>query len=491
MPIYFSEAFNLDPTVVEGFGAFDVSLVTDLPLFVDPFLLFNSSKQEYRDLHDEIIGYVRFLRDKAAQGLLTPELVSAWCTFPEVRQNWFGYTREGNRGHGLGVNFGSALSRNLTSVFRNFGDETISRGSHLEKLTLMKSGVGRDNISDFTTNLIKKYLLDYTQSFARSHLTLAQRQEVAIRKVRFNYATESWEHGTFELPRFGDDYVLLTPKDMLTKDENWINHRSLVSRFRTIVDALPNGELRGQLNNHFAMQLSSVDRPTNEDIARAVDEVVQRHPEVLDYFILDREDRGNEAQSVSSERVQRAREIFVTGLRRLAADILGPRGFYDIGPDSYEDALARVKFLKHAIEDLDGWRFFYVKGKPVEREGDLQLIFRLVWFGSEMDVNPEVNAGRGAVDFKISKGSRDKTLVEFKLASNKGLSRNLQNQVRIYEQAHSHPVATKPSIKVILYFTQAQLESVERILQTLGLSSDPNVVLIDARSDNKPSASVA
>ena len=37
----------------------DVSLISDLPLFVDPFLLFNSDKPQYRQLHDQIIEYVR------------------------------------------------------------------------------------------------------------------------------------------------------------------------------------------------------------------------------------------------------------------------------------------------------------------------------------------------------------------------------------------------------------------------------------------------
>jgi hypothetical protein len=36
-------------------------LLADLPLFVDPFLLFNSRKPKYRALHDPIIKYLRFL----------------------------------------------------------------------------------------------------------------------------------------------------------------------------------------------------------------------------------------------------------------------------------------------------------------------------------------------------------------------------------------------------------------------------------------------
>jgi hypothetical protein len=39
------------------------------PLFVDPFLLFNSDKADYQELHREILRYLGFLRDKALPDL--------------------------------------------------------------------------------------------------------------------------------------------------------------------------------------------------------------------------------------------------------------------------------------------------------------------------------------------------------------------------------------------------------------------------------------
>jgi hypothetical protein len=62
---YFSDRFEVDPSALGKRGALDISLVTDLPLFIDPFLLFNSKKAEYRKLHDQVIEYLVFLRDKA------------------------------------------------------------------------------------------------------------------------------------------------------------------------------------------------------------------------------------------------------------------------------------------------------------------------------------------------------------------------------------------------------------------------------------------
>src|SRR5690349_3069849 len=49
--VYFSERFEVDPAVLEAYGALDISVVTDLPLFIDPFLLFNSEKSDYQALH--------------------------------------------------------------------------------------------------------------------------------------------------------------------------------------------------------------------------------------------------------------------------------------------------------------------------------------------------------------------------------------------------------------------------------------------------------
>ena len=66
MDVYFSNFFRVSPATIEKYGAFNISLVADLPLFIDPFLLFNSKKPEYQALHDRIIDYLRFLRDKAA-----------------------------------------------------------------------------------------------------------------------------------------------------------------------------------------------------------------------------------------------------------------------------------------------------------------------------------------------------------------------------------------------------------------------------------------
>ena len=65
LKVYFSDVFNVNPDDIEQHGAFNISLINDLPLFIDPFLLFNSTHPEYQNLHKEILRYVGFLRDRA------------------------------------------------------------------------------------------------------------------------------------------------------------------------------------------------------------------------------------------------------------------------------------------------------------------------------------------------------------------------------------------------------------------------------------------
>ena len=73
-------------------------------------------------------------------------------------------------------------------------------------------------------------------------------------------------------------------------------------------------------------------------------------------------------------------------------------------------------------------------------------------------------------------GSFDKTLVEFKLAGNTQLKKNLKKQVEIYKGANQ----TNFAYKVILYFTNDELAKVEKLLKDFKLEKRKEIILIDA-----------
>jgi hypothetical protein len=487
--VFFSDFFQISEDTIEGYGAFNISLVNDLPLFIDPFLLFGSEKEEFRQLHDEILKYLSFLKSKSEQGVTDIGLIKAWYCFPEVKQNWFGYSMVGNGGSGLGMSFGQALSTNMQVIFHDLGDEKIPATSHLEKAGLFSVGVGRDNISDFTCNLIKTYLLQFTSKFAQKHLDQSQIKELMVDKAYFDYDMEHWMPKTYVLPYINNDFVLLTPKEILTKDENWINSNDLHGSFDTICSSIPNAQLRSEIYNYLKKRLprATGNRPVSQkEVKLAQQDTLLNFRDIVEYYIKYKEANKEGAQRFSREKVGEVESILDENVKALFKALVENSEFYNLKPkSSYDESYQRAIYLKQVIETNDGYRFFYSKGQPIKREQDLQLIYKLTWFASTMDVNREPNNGRGPVDYAISHGAKDKTLVEFKLASNSQLKKNLANQVKVYESANK----TERSIKIIIYFDKNELLTVTTILRELNLQDDTSIILIDARNDNKISAS--
>ncbi|MES2824009.1 MAG: hypothetical protein V4732_10445 [Pseudomonadota bacterium] len=485
MNIYFSDYFGVPKEELDKYGAFNISLINDLPVFIDPFLLFSSDKADYQVLHQEIIKYITFLREMSDKGAISSGLIKHWFLFPEVKQNWLGYSKVGNGGSGLGQNFANALNDNLSTIFNNFGAEQITQSSHLEKLCLIKDGVGKDSISDFTTNLIKGYLCEYTQDFAKNYLTKARYKEVIVKHAGFDYQTRRWVSKRYALPYIDGDFVLLTPKDILTKDEAWINKHDIIGDFDEIAASVPNIELRAQINDYLLRQIP--ERANQREINQAISLTLLKYPILIDHYIRYKEDHGDDAVALSEEKIKETEAVFIRQVTNLVEILKTQNIFYSHKGDTFEESYKRVIFLKQVIESNDGYRLFYVKGEPIKRESDLQLIFRLTWYAAEEDVNTEVNNGRGPVDYKISRGSKDSTLVEFKLASNSKLKQNLAKQVEVYKEANR----TNKSIKVILYFTDSELERTLSVLKDLELGQNKELILIDARATNKPSGSNA
>jgi hypothetical protein len=378
-----------------------------------------------------------------------------------------------------------SLHRNLGRLFANFGAESLTKGSHLEKLCLIEAGVGRDNISDFTTNLIKEYLLEYTERFTKEFIPKTLRKKFLVQKVHFNYRTETWQPRPFTLPCFDGDFVLLTPKKILTRDRTWINREDLITDFDSLYDAIENAELRAMVNNYFTKILP--EDPSSKQRHAAASATIQKYPQLIDEFIRQKEEDGQQAESVSANKVKSSEKLYLQQFGKLVKILEKHSGFYQVPGRTYDEALKRILFLKDIIENKGGHKLFYVKGQPLRRETDAHILYRFTWFASMSDVSREVNDGRGPADYKISRGSKDKSIVEFKLASNPQLEKNLQHQTAIYEKASD----AKKSIKAILFFSESEHDRAIAILRRLKLRGKENVILIDARRDNKPTGSKA
>ena len=149
---------------------------------------------------------------------------------------------------------------------------------------------------------------------------------------------------------------------------------------------------------------------------------------------------------------------------------------------TFEETKINLEHFKREIEHRD---FYKAIPKQNPKEKDVQRLFRPFWVHSVSSFNSEVANGRGSVDFLVTRGKHDTTLIEFKLASSSSLKNNIENQVEIYAAANN----TDKYFTVIFYFNEAEKRKLDRVLSQLGKLDDNRIFIIDA--SNKISASKA
>lgn len=155
---------SLEPRspLLPGISQYEVDFVIprvgiDLPLGIDPFLLFKSRDREYALLHKLVLdafnaGINALRRGENAKA-------SRIFDFPEVPEIGFGYTKSGKRGSGVGT-FLSGLIIETIAGSPGLQERGVK---HVEEMQLRSAGIGPDRISDVTANILKRFLLDYTK----------------------------------------------------------------------------------------------------------------------------------------------------------------------------------------------------------------------------------------------------------------------------------------------------------------------------------------
>ncbi len=499
--MFFTERFQVSSEILKSYGAVDISLICDVPLFVDPMLIFNSKNERYAELHKGIIHYFYFLYSKAAQGL-TPKEIDAWFNFSEVPNNWLGYSLYGNKGLALGKKYANFLYENIAFAVNT---HSISKSTHIEKVMLLYEGSGKDKISDLTVNLIKGFLCEYTESFALKYIKKVFLDKFYVDKAYFDYDTESFVSKEFVLPYiYNEDdkkeYVLLTPYDILREDEPAINKKDFLNSYDRIRTVIENDTLRTYVNNYIGKAVREyeenqrkIKRPVSEKSIKKIErqafqDVVKENPELYDYYIKLRETDTDEIRLQCLEELNIQLDKLFVASKKLITLFESENYSRNEMLTAREEAKQRLRFFKHIIEDCDGYKNLYVKGVQIAQENDLQRLFRFVWYGTSYKVDAESNNGRGQTDFIISKGQSNQNIIEFKLASNSKLA-HVFTQVEIYEAAN----CADGSLIVIFYFSEEEQVYSEQIIRDAGYENmiDESIFLIDCRNDNKISASKA
>ncbi|MBR0236205.1 MAG: hypothetical protein IJQ37_07100 [Clostridia bacterium] len=498
--MYFSEAFNVDREIINRYGTIDISLICDTPLFIDPMLIFNSKKPAYKKLHDSIIRYLHFLAKKSSTTTLSVGDIKNYYTFKEVKENWLGFSLSGNRGLALGKDFAKFFSEKIAFALDT---HNISSSPHVEKVMLLYDGTGKDKLSDFTTNLIKGYLAHYTESFAKKYIDKSRCDYFYVERSFFNYETESFVSEQFYLPfiinkKGKKEYVLLTPADILREDEATINKTDLIENNLMVRNSIDNDVLRSQVENYIGIAIRNFEKThtgkrqgiSEKQYARiekyAFIKALEKWPELYDYYVkLKENDTENVIATARFER-DRIKEQYITIVEKIVSDFKQNNYIVNEKETAIDEARERIRFFKNRIEFGGVYNYLYFNNQPIESESMLQHLFKLVWCRTTYNFDSEVNNGTGPVDFKVSLGNDNSSIVEFKLAKNTRLPR-VFNQVASYKQANN----TNNSLIVIFFFNEIELKKVQSLIDEFKIKDliDRDIFLIDCRKDNKMSAS--
>ena len=208
--------------LLKGVSQFEVDFVIprvgiDLPMGIDPFLLFKSRDAQLSQLHSSILEAfnlgINFVRDRKS------DVIQKLFDFPEVSEIGFGYTKKSKRGAGVGEFLSQLIIETLSD-----SPALLERGvKHIEEMQLVSVGIGPDRISDITANLIKRFLIEYTQKQCELW-GIELSAGVPIEHV-FDPENSVWYDGYFDLPvsPFDASPILLVPR-RIVRTLPWINY---------------------------------------------------------------------------------------------------------------------------------------------------------------------------------------------------------------------------------------------------------------------------
>jgi len=463
MPKRLSDVLGVSRAALEGEGAFDGFVDIDAPFHVDPHLLRNVRTPELKPSHNRLKDYftriIKLLEvSQTTEDRFFREVIRR-MRFREIKYLRLGYSLSGATGRGIGKGLAVAIAYTAKELV-NAG---IKEPEIFELVGLLEEGVGADRISDMTICIILPDLLAFTQRVGRN-------LKVETRPVKY-------EEEEYSLPVIPEDngFLILVPREIL-------RHLPIAFDWSDIdIVCFYNEALRAKVNALIGKTWREARLKHTKHEIRSV---VFQHPRLMrelieiytakkgKHYDFDRDPDG--LVSWSDIAANYAKQF--------------PLSFAVTRPKTDQDLVACVKTIcdqfSTLVENNGLNQLFYDKAK-LKHERFAQLLFYGIadayCAANDLDLSREPNAGRGPVDFKISKGYHGKVTVEVKYSSNPAVVRGFTDQLPEYNRAEK----SIQSIYLILQTTK-RTTSIESVLAASALGKRqgkrvPEVIVVDAR----------
>jgi hypothetical protein len=128
----------------------------DLPLYLDPFLLWKSPSQQDQALHTSVINsfnHLNYLLHSGKENEARETLMIA----SECEEVGLGLSKKRK-----GIRFGKEKADEILSLFLDIPEYAKYGFSHFEEIQLYVEDISKDRVSDICCNFVKSFLIDYT-----------------------------------------------------------------------------------------------------------------------------------------------------------------------------------------------------------------------------------------------------------------------------------------------------------------------------------------
>lgn len=188
----------------------------DIPLHVDPFLLWKSPSLQDQALHTVLLTSFNHLGHLANNGKET-EATEALIRISECGEVGLGSARDKR-----GKRIGAGTAKQILSLFSSIPKVKLHGIEHIEEIQLFVEQIGKDRISDIICSLIKSFLIDFTIDQCTKHEIPSS--AVMLDDV-FDYSSRAFKREKVLLPvnPVSNTPLILVPKRWL-RFSPWISY---------------------------------------------------------------------------------------------------------------------------------------------------------------------------------------------------------------------------------------------------------------------------
>ena len=466
MPISFTDKFKINKDILGSNHAFDPIIDLDTRFFIDPALIGLCSEPEFINAREKITKFfssiILLLKHSKVRKDMCWKKADKMLSFKEITGTCLGYADESTDGNAIGAK----LRESILSTIKELVDAGADAPELFELLGVFQERVGCDRISDLITYILREDIYKYTNRIV---------SKLGINTTSFIIEKQSYQ---MIINPYNSKPLLLLPEIILSP-------LPIAKSFEDIdYVCAENQRVRDEINKYIdidnSKKFTKSDIRTmmigNKDFRDALMAAYKSAPrEAFDF---------NKSQSGEYVWYTTAKEFVDKYPLELDKTV-------NTVDDIEETTTLICSQFKKLVEDNGLNRLLYDDKKP-KHESAAQLLFLGIadsyCKANNIDLSPETNKGRGAIDFKLSRGCNQKVLVEVKLSSNNQLEHGFDVQLPIYmAQEETH----RAIYLIIDNGNHKKIENFIKKYNKLDIEIKNKIKYIIVDGTLKPSASVA